>query len=218
MDTNSLLLIKEIIKHDTYELRSLVGSDVRIIVDIGANTGIFSLYARILFPYARIIALEPASLNFLELKKLGESLSIETHKLALGDGSSIQLDCEEGAQAKIIGTGNIPTIRLENIPLKFNFDPHENIIWKIDCEGGEKFICNNMRAEQVLKQSLQWGLEIHFDQTKWNNHNYTIWNKWLDSMHNDKCFYVKRRLIEKHGLGTVVCRNYILRVLKDIVD
>ena len=52
-------LLSEIVFRDVYALKSLKQAQIRTIVDVGANIGVFSLWASILFPASQLFAFEP---------------------------------------------------------------------------------------------------------------------------------------------------------------
>lgn len=55
-------MISEIVLDDAYHLRDQVSP--KVIIDVGANAGIFSLHAATLFPECKIFAVEPSPDNF----------------------------------------------------------------------------------------------------------------------------------------------------------
>ncbi len=68
--------------------RDLLGADVRMIFDVGANRGDTVLRYRSLFPSAHIQAFEPFPSTFTQLKGRTESLGhLDIHPLALSDKS-----------------------------------------------------------------------------------------------------------------------------------
>ncbi|GAA0484564.1 FkbM family methyltransferase [Streptomyces stramineus] len=81
-------IYQEIFEAHSYDLPGLLaGRTDPFIVDIGANIGLFCIYARRTHPAARIMAFEPAPENLqalrmnLELHRSGE---VEVHPLCLG--------------------------------------------------------------------------------------------------------------------------------------
>jgi FkbM family methyltransferase len=57
MDRTAIFSIQEIFNEETYHLPDCEGS--RVIVDLGANIGVYSLYASWKYPAAKIYAIEP---------------------------------------------------------------------------------------------------------------------------------------------------------------
>jgi amino acid adenylation domain-containing protein/FkbM family methyltransferase len=62
-------LYTDIYEYRTYDQRELHYSDARVIVDAGANIGLFSLYALRRAPHSRLIAIEPAPLLWTALRE-----------------------------------------------------------------------------------------------------------------------------------------------------
>ena len=71
-------LKREILHRDYYDLRKFSPGSFDTIIDIGANIGMFSLYARFLQPLARIIAIEPHPAIFKILQDNTRRMDIET--------------------------------------------------------------------------------------------------------------------------------------------
>ena len=61
--------LEEIILRDDYEIKGLQPEPPRTILDLGAQIGIFSLYAKILFPQVKVYAYEPYPRYVRLLKK-----------------------------------------------------------------------------------------------------------------------------------------------------
>lgn len=204
------ILSRELFVQDDYCLQSLRDKPVSVIIDIGANVGLFSLYARALFPQARIIAFEPDGDNYIALEALVEHINVETYQIALGDGEPVEIKPDEkfpttGLTTQSVAKG-IPSRTLPQIFSQLKIDPHQNVLLKIDCESAEKHIYNDPASEEILNAVRQWAMEIHFGD-KWpDNYNHKLWNEWLDKMQGDG--YLHRRLIKRYQLGTVVKRNY----------
>ncbi len=76
-------------RFDCYDLRKHTGSGIKTFIDIGANVGTTSIMARILFPKARIIAIESAKTTFEKLKFFSNWF-IECFQFALGDGKPVR--------------------------------------------------------------------------------------------------------------------------------
>ncbi|MDJ0784197.1 MAG: FkbM family methyltransferase [Desulfosarcinaceae bacterium] len=67
LNTPDILVYREIIER--HEYRFDVSSEVRSIIDAGANIGLASIYFAHRFPHATILALEPEAENFAQLQK-----------------------------------------------------------------------------------------------------------------------------------------------------
>lgn len=218
-DPEYKLLCKELFIEDGYFLHHLIGSYLHTIIDIGANVGLFSLYARALFPKVRIVAIEPHPDNFKRLNETVCNIQVETYNFALGDGKPVKMVTGDpggknpsvSAKTKTCEAG-IPSFSLQHLIHKMKIDPHENVLIKIDCEGAERFLYNDLESEKILNSCSQWAMEIHYDKMKWpQSPTWEQWQKWLDKMEPKGC-YLKRRLIAKYGIGGAVKCNYLPQV------
>lgn len=81
-------LIKDIYIHDQYCAKNFINKSSRVIIDAGANIGVFSLFAKKLAPQATIYSFEPSPKTFQFLKYNLEKNSIneiEIYQQALGN-------------------------------------------------------------------------------------------------------------------------------------
>lgn len=137
------VIFNEVILKDCYGIREYFKrskTNIKTIVDIGANIGSFSLLVSMLYPEARRIAIEPSSSNFALLEENMIALNVECKKFALGDGSNKRLQHDERFSGSdyVYNDPNGPIISktLSQIfeELKIETD---GLIVKMDCEGGE---------------------------------------------------------------------------------
>lgn len=166
-------LYKEIFVNDTYQLKPLWASGFRptTILDIGANNGFFALYARVLFPSARLICLEPAPETFKRLTDNVENLGVELYQLGLGDGTPITLvanshTADSGSYVGKPSPTGVPTIRFDELCRKYNLDVANSIV-KIDCEGAERFILDHKPSIEMLAKARRWMMEVHYHHKLW---------------------------------------------------
>jgi FkbM family methyltransferase len=116
-------------------------SDTGVFVDIGANVGVNSIFASLLKPNARVISVEPSSVNFRLLQKNVEraaAAGIETFNLAIADFRGMIGFEGEGTNAHLnLGAGSgetsVPCETLDEFILSCRVDEIDLI--KIDVEG-----------------------------------------------------------------------------------
>jgi len=149
-------MFSEIVESECYmpsaSLRIRSGDTV---LDIGANVGLFSIWASLKVPSARILAFEAASDNYKALAKnvrRNGFKRISTHHYAVSDGNSthatlyrghhggihsIRPDYRNWDPSRDLGrrTEKVRTITLLRIFQRFNLDKVD--FMKIDCEGAE---------------------------------------------------------------------------------
>lgn len=126
-------------------------TNVKWVVDAGANIGLFSLFIKNKYPDASLVALEPEPTNFAQLQKNTESLSnvyIENKGLWSKDCRLEVVALEElgkwGTQVKESASGSIDAICMESLIAKYKMDTID--VLKIDIETSEKFIFDNYAA------------------------------------------------------------------------
>jgi FkbM family methyltransferase len=160
------LLIDEIFDRDLYRLND---SKMDLVIDIGANCGIFSSRAS---RYAnRIIAYEPLAENFKFLKKNlkhNKITNVEVHKLGLGKkGNARMIPMLSGSYVGVLGKEPVKLIGLDDI----EFDRCD--LLKVDCEGSEYDLFKYASAE-TLKKIKRFSMEVHKDLVDKKTHKEMI--------------------------------------------
>jgi FkbM family methyltransferase len=166
----------EIVPKDCYGLNNWNNNFFDVIVDIGANVGIFVLYAHMRHPKSKIIAYEPCKETFKLLVENTRYLkNVSYFNEALGDGSKLEL-CDtgylpcnlffkEGENAYIGRSVNSYLIDSKRLPQIFDdnkIDLKTKYYIKVDCEGGERFLLDDKNSTDIIKGSAGSGIELHF--------------------------------------------------------
>ena len=146
-------------------------SDIRFIIDAGANVGFTSLYLQQTFPGAFFLALEPDEKNLEQLKKnfkLNDLNNTELHLSGLWSSDvwlQINRDADEGKEWSYYVTASAKPTNLKGISLSTLLDKTEFSlidILKIDIEGGEKELFSKEETiSPVLKKTRFIAMEIH---------------------------------------------------------
>lgn len=188
-------LYGEVVDYDTYRLRDV--DDIvsindptfvhvkghkgitfipDIIMDLGANVGIFSRYARSLFPDALIIAVEPDENNCKVFREFTNDPKIILHQKAIGQGKVFRCnDALNGAMESYISESlpftvehiksiatetNISTIMLSD--LAHYVKPGDKGVLKIDIEGSETMLFQHKPSMDVIKSFDYVIMELHY--------------------------------------------------------
>jgi FkbM family methyltransferase len=133
----------EVFLEDHYPKRML--RNAKIIVDIGANVGLFSYYARLQAPHSRIIAFEPDPATFSVLEKNVKPSSVQCfHNAVASFDGILEFYCSPvsvwSSVYSVMGAANgqmvkVPTVRLSQF-IKQSGINHIDFL-KIDVEGSE---------------------------------------------------------------------------------
>lgn len=134
----------QIFRDRIYDFKT--SSDEPCIIDCGANIGLASIFFKLIYPSAKIVAIEPDPEIFqhleMNLKGLGISDNVSTiNSAAWINSKSIEFDVEGGYSGQIrkyghqnvINTIRVPAVKLKNIITSF---PKIDML-KIDIEGAE---------------------------------------------------------------------------------
>lgn len=164
-------LEREICGNDEYKLKDIELNDGDVIVDIGANVGIVSIYLAKRFPNVKILAYEAhphTYSNFLKNIEANNVKNIIPHNLAVYSKDNETLDitldvintgsssCFKNDEGQI--TETIPTISLDTIITNNNISSIRYL--KIDCEGAEFDILEGSKLiHEIEVQDI--GIEIH---------------------------------------------------------
>lgn len=173
-------LYGEVVTMGTYRLNS-VQFQPDVVFDIGANVGIFSRFARTLFPSALIVAVESHPDNCRVFKEHTNDSRIVLIECALGSGTSLfhgttarngsgetylsaglgyPLELMEDAASKRAGLELSPVSSV-SLPLLFDSYVGDLVLMKIDCEGAENCIWDDEEAMDVLRNVDYLAMEIH---------------------------------------------------------
>lgn len=168
-------LYGEVVTEDTYKLKQLKFVP-DVIFDLGANVGVFSRFARELFPDARIFAVEPDPENYEHLMKFSIGYNIDVLNRAIGIGSIYRcFGAANGAHESYISRGfgfnttemrtivktDIATIMPDELIKMFSL-PGEKTMLKCDIEGNENMIWGHKPSMDALKTIDYICMELHF--------------------------------------------------------
>lgn len=173
-------LYGEVVTHDVYKLRSLKFQP-DVILDLGANIGVFARFARSLFPNALIVSVEPGPENIAHFKKFTNDDNIILLEKAVGMGDMWHcLGSPNGAHECYLSAGlgydkqqmvsqegisleksEVPMI-MPNTLIRTYVKPEQKSVIKIDIEGGENAIFNHFLSMKRIQQIDYICMEIHW--------------------------------------------------------
>lgn len=170
-------LYGEVVTCDCYHIRR-VQFQPDLVLDIGANVGVFSRFARSLFPSARIVAVEPHPENCAHFRKFTSDKNTHLLQAALGRGQIYHgtTHCN-GSGATYLSAGlGYPKELLEkdhslehSLVLWYRFETLVEMFWtagtkticKIDCEGAENTIWDDSASLEALSKMDYIAMELH---------------------------------------------------------
>jgi len=175
-------LYGEVVTEDTYRLRQLKFQP-DLIFDIGANVGIFTRYARELFPKAKIVAVEPNPENCIHFRKFTQLSNIFLMEYALGSGGIVYhgTTARNGSGETYLSAGlgypadsmevavetqqGLEHARVPALTLAEIVEPHwaraSRRLLKIDCEGAENTIWGDGASMDILRAADYVTMEVH---------------------------------------------------------
>jgi FkbM family methyltransferase len=144
-----------------------------IVVDIGANIGMFSLFAASLSPDVQVYALEPASDTFALLQKnvaANHFTNVQCERCAVAAMTGeLRLYLDSGSlgdsvirewvgNENVTGTERVPCISLDDLFSRYRL-PRCDFL-KVDCEGSE-FNLFTTASSQTLEKIAAIAVEYH---------------------------------------------------------
>lgn len=177
-------LYHEVAIEDCYGLRGIEWVP-DVIFDIGANVGVFSRYARSLFPDVKIIAIEPDPENCELFRRFTSDNNTILLEMAIGDkpvwrhggavngiqvytspGIGYPIEEMEEMRSNKNETGymeetSVPTILPAELIQRYVIDG-QKVIMKIDCEGGENAIWPDKQSLEKMKTIDYLVIELHW--------------------------------------------------------
>lgn len=176
-------LYGEVVTCDTYKLKQLRFVPA-LVLDIGANIGIFSRFARQLWPQAKIVAVEPHEANCEYFRVMTHDPNTTLIQKALGRGKiyhgltsvlngsgetylSAGLGYPEKRMQEEFQTSGryvpstVPTLMLSELAEAY-WRPGMKTVLKVDCEGAENVIWGHKPSMDVLRNMDYLAMEIHY--------------------------------------------------------
>jgi FkbM family methyltransferase len=171
-------LYGEVVTEDIYHIRSLAWQP-DVVIDLGANIGVFTRYAAELFPSAKIVAVEPHPENFEHLRKFTPdepritliNAAISRGKVwrhlgaANGSGESY-VSVQPGFRIEHMVSTKVEPASVRTIMPDVLIDkwvlPGQRSILKMDIEGGEAAVFDHLPSMEALKRIDYIAAEVHF--------------------------------------------------------
>jgi FkbM family methyltransferase len=179
-------LFQEVVQRDCYAVRDFYrrrGDIVKVVIDVGANVGFFSIMSAVLFPTAYKVAIEPGDCAYIMLAENMAGLNVRCEKAAIGNGEmamqkeDITWKICSSDRYEISKDGTIKTMRLSEILTSLKV-PQDNMLLKLDCEGAEKWLIDDAGLEPWLKHCVYFVAEFH--ETSSNPKD--SWDDWIAKM------------------------------------
>lgn len=178
---------QELVINDEYRLKWAQDNlpQVKTIVDIGGNLGMFAVFARELFPDARIISVEACEDTYKILQRNTAEYNIETYNFAMGNGDRLYLaKClEHSGGNRMVNHPTDDMMGVESHRLSSIFDMLQvetPYMVKIDIEGGEIFLFDDVISSNVLKQAELVTIEFHVSATNPKH----VFDSWVSETFN----------------------------------
>ena len=197
-------LYGEVVTEDCYRLKQL-DFVPDIIFDLGSNIGVFTRYAKDLFPSAHIISVEPHIDNFLSLKKFTESSNIDFINKAIGVGTIYRVPNDiNGAHESYINDSRFNATECDcvmpNELIATYLKDGKKSFLKLDIEGNENVIWKHSLSMRALKQIDFIAMELHFLATNWTEEDkantYNVMQSFKDTHECEylpPMFYAKKK-------------------------
>ena len=162
-------LLRDILLDDEYFLLKLKHAEIKNLVDVGANLGIFSITARLLFPNAVIHCYEPNSQNLKYLNNNGTVFNFKVfdEAVSLNNGRAKLIYSSKhdtAATLKNSSSGDIIVSNLSTIIKRLNGQTID--LLKLDCEGQEFQILRDINSLKTVRFIT---LEYHLDFNRSEN-------------------------------------------------
>jgi FkbM family methyltransferase len=160
-------LFNEIFIHHEYHFTAK--SKVPRIIDCGSNIGMSVIYFKMLYPEADIVAFEPGEEAFVCLDsniKNNRLSSVTAHRTALSNREGeIDFYCDQDKAGSLIMSTNPARMskqkRVVKVTRLSNYIDRTVDFLKMDVEGAEMEIMEDLRREDKLKHIRQMAIEYH---------------------------------------------------------
>jgi FkbM family methyltransferase len=160
-------MYREVIEANQYHLTEEKVKD-RLVIDIGANIGAFSLYAAALGA-KKVVSVEPISASYntflRNVHRMGLK-NVTTHKRIIAEKGNeflpVSLNSNAGANSMYNVSDNYEVVETATFSQLMDQIAGHDILMKLDCEGGEYDVIMNAEEKDMIRIN-EIMLEIHTD-------------------------------------------------------
>jgi FkbM family methyltransferase len=176
--TNQIIVLCEIWNSRIYDNLKNFVHDQSIVIDIGANIGVFSIRATHFAKNVKVISYEPFPQNFDILREnikinFLDNLVFPQQKAVAGKRGELELFFSPNDSGDVSlyqqenkghsGSIKVPSITLEDVFLENNIEVCDFL--KVDCEGAEEEILLNT-PKSIFERTRSITLEWHYNLNK----------------------------------------------------
>lgn len=169
-------LYGEVVTSDSYRIKQLKFTP-DVVIDIGANVGVFSRFARELFPNSAIISIEPNPDNCNVFRRFTKDERIVLIEKAIGSGvmlrrtdsnALINGSHESYLPKELMNEGdeaipvNVDTVMPSEL-FSMYVNEDDKVLVKIDCEGSEFAIFEHEPSLKCLADAEYFCFELHHE-------------------------------------------------------
>lgn len=178
MSSDTVACVTNEIGKDIYDFSNISFKEGDVVIDIGGNVGMVSIYLAKKYPFLKIYAFEPVKQNYENFKKniklnnIPDGIIFVEHAAVTKDGRDIRMSVDTinsgGSSIESIDWGKqdplsaaeelTSSITLDQIFDKYNIQ-HCKLL-KMDCEGSEYEILYNT-TQETLKKCENLRAEFH---------------------------------------------------------
>ena len=166
---SDIAIFKQVFLEQQYRLYQFPLSNVKSIIDAGANIGLAAIYFSEVFPDSTIISIEPETSNFELLKRnVSFNKSVFCENAAVWDKEEILhiKNPESSPSSFMVETTNekgkdtfFNALTISSLMMKYNWSDVD--IVKMDIEGAEKEIFSNKNCFDWLSKTKLLIIELH---------------------------------------------------------
>ena len=170
-------IVTEIFYDKIYERDFVRLTNDDVVVDIGANYGVFSLYSQLFNP-KKVYSVEPLKSTFEHMSKNLSEYDVVCINKAISDidgfekftvtdinGNNFSSKNSDGHHpSSILREEIVETININTLIKEYNIDKIDFL--KIDCEGGELDLFNTINKDYLRENISKIVIEYHSDNIK----------------------------------------------------
>jgi FkbM family methyltransferase len=192
---HSLLILREIFLNQIYSFTKTTDLKLKtkqgVIIDIGANIGIATAYFKKTYPDTKLVAIEASPTNYLNLIKnieVNKFQNIETINCFISNSNAVikfyhniyKPGGSFGEGFKPKGYNNFEEFNVNTRKISEIIRPYKNIVIKIDVEGAEYKILEDLASSENIDEVIEIIVEVSTSNLEQYNNLNVVLNRFFD--------------------------------------